>query len=493
MIPIIGEMSRDEFRRAAGMWGIALCVFAAAAGWIFMRFGTAWSVADLPESANMARIVPAYIITEVAMIPLGAKLADYKGCKHLLIFAPAIFIVGSMLCIMSVTVEMLIAFRFVQGIGAGLMLGLAFTSVGRYYERTKRGKCHELMTAAFAIGSLFGTAFGYFLTDNFNWRMGYVVLAVMMLIGSMMAWRLLPHDQGDGIKLDWTNVALVSALFFVAAMYTQTVNVDFDLISVSSGIMVFVIVMLLIVTMRQSRTSANPVIPIGITSFEKKLIFLMFVFSMCGLGLIQYFFKLYLTYYEFDIYKASFMFILLIAGAATPSILGSRMVLKTGVRPWIVIGSIIVTIALITTHFIADQGIVQYGISVFLFGLGLGFIVTQIIISTQSVTKREEMGRHTGNLMAVRMIGILVGNAVVGAYIREVIHGNYVPSVIDVSQTTELLKTVAEHLSADIQYAANSLDEGLMACVLFMAVVTAILAFVAYTLGKDDKGTEDEE
>jgi hypothetical protein len=65
--------------------------------------------------------------------------------------------------------------------------------------------------------------------------------------------------------------------------------------------------------------------------------------------------------------------------------------------------------------------------------------------------------------------------------------------VINVSQTTELLKTVAEHLSSDIQYAANSLDEGLMACVLFMAGVTAILAFVAYTLGKDDKGTEDEE
>ena len=101
------------------------------------------------------------------------------------------------------------------------------------------------------------------------------------------------------------------------------------------------------------------------------------------------------------------------------------------------------------------------------------------------------MGKHTGNLMAVRMIGILVGNAVVGAYINQVINGNYVADIIDVSKSKELLKTIAEHLSADVQYAANSLDEGLMFSVLIMAIVTAILAFVAYTLGKDDKEQED--
>jgi len=487
------DMTPEERNRAIAMWGLALCLCAAACGWIFIRFGQAWSVADLPESENVVRIVPAYIITEVAFIPLGAKLADVFGCRRVLLIGPLIFILGSMLCIMSVSVEMLIACRFIQGVGGGLVLGLAFTAVGRYYEKDKRGKCHELMTASFAIGSLFGSAFGYFLVDNFNWRMGFVALSVMMLVGFIIAIKLLPTDVGDDSKLDYKNLIPVTALFGVAAYYTQSVNVDFKLLSAPSLITAFVIIVLVMVVLRESRKSSNPLIPINITVFEKKLIFLMFVFSMCGLGLIQYFFKLYLTYYEFDIYNASLMFGLLIAGAATPSILGSRLVLKTGVRPWIVVGSILVTIALVLTHFIVGMGIVQFGLSIFLFGMGLGCIVTQIIISTQSITPREEMGKHTGNLMAVRMIGILVGNAVVGSYIAEVKNANYVPDVIDISSADMLLKVIAEHMSNDLQYVADALNDGFTACVVIMAVVTAFLTFVAYSLGKDDKIEEEKK
>ena len=56
-------MTKDEFKRATAMWGIALCVFAAAVGWVFMRFGQAWSVGDLPPSEHVMQIVPAYVVT----------------------------------------------------------------------------------------------------------------------------------------------------------------------------------------------------------------------------------------------------------------------------------------------------------------------------------------------------------------------------------------------------------------------------------------------
>ncbi|MBR2254260.1 MAG: MFS transporter [Candidatus Methanomethylophilaceae archaeon] len=476
-----------ELERAIGMWGIALCVLAAAAGWMFMRFGQAWSVADLPESGNVVYIVPAYIISEIAMIPLGAKLADMWGCKRAVLPGLFLFVVGAMLCVVSVSVEMLITFRLVMGLGGGLLLGLAFTSVGRYYEKGARGKCHELMTAAFAIGSLFGTAVGYFFVENFNWRMGFVILSIAVMIGSAIAYRFLPRDQGEGVRMDPVNTVLVVALFGVAAFYSQEVNVDFELISWPSLAFIAVIVALLVAAMRNSKTSPNPLIPRGVTVMEKKMIFLMFAFSMCGLGLIQYFFKLYLVYYEFDIYVASMMFALLIAGAAGPSILGSRKVLKTGVRPWIVVGAVLVTVALVLTHFIADKGVAQFGLSLFMFGLGLGCIVTQLIISLQSFTPREKMGQHTGNLMAVRMAGIVVGNAFVGAYMQEVKQSGHVTDVIDISATSDLLGSIAQHILGEVSYAANALNDGFTVSVVIMAVVTALLAVVAFTLGDDDK------
>lgn len=480
------NMTIEERNRAVAMWGIAACVFAAAMGWMLMRFGISWSVADLPESDNMVRIIPAYIISEIAMMPIGAKLVDLYGVRKVLIFGPLIFILGSILSIVSLNVEMLIAFRFIEGIGGGLVLGLAFTAVGKYYEADKRNQCHELMTASFAFGSLFAAAIGYFFTSTFNWRAGFIMLALVMMLGLIMAWKLLPEQEGTRKPLDWTNTALVTLLFGVAAYYTQSVNVDYKLLSVESAIVVVVIVALLALVFWHSKRSDDPLIPMGITLFEKKVIILMFLFSMCGLGLIQYYFKVYLTYYEFDIYMASLNFLIMILGAAVPSLIGCKLVMKTGIRPWVTVGAIVVTISLVMTHFLASESTFFFALCLFVFGAGLGMIVTELIISLQSITPKKDMGQHTGNLMAVRMIGILVGNAVVGAYIKEVVQGGYVSEIIDLSASKSILADIGVHIANDLQYMSSSLNDGFTVTVLIMAVVTAILAVVAYTLKRFD-------
>ena len=479
-------MSDYELKRAVAMWGIALCLFAAAAGWMFMRFGMAWSIADLPPSTNMDFIVPAYIISEVAMISLGGKLVDSYGTKKVLVFAPTIFILGSMLCMLSVSVEALIIFRFIQGIGGGLILAVAFAAVGKYYSPKKRGKCHELMTGSFAFGSLFGSAMGYFFTSNLNWRFGFIFFSVIAFIGFMMAWRLLPESEGDREPTDPISVILTTLMFGAAALYTQTVNIYFDLLSFNSLIFAAIIVLLLVLMMKNALKVPDAITPMGKTWFERKLIILMFMFSLCGLGLIQYFFKLYLTYYEFDIYEASFMFIFLILGAAGPSIIGCRKVFDTGIRPWVTVGAIIVTISLVIAHFMADQGKEQFALSLFIFGFGLGCIVTEILCSMQAVIKVDKIGQHTGNLMAIRMIGILVGNAIVGAYIKDVVDMNHVAPYIDANTSKSLLFDILKSFVDNIKYAAQSLDSGLMATLLIMAVVTALLAYVGFKIGKDD-------
>ena len=214
---------------------------------------------------------------------------------------------------------------------------------------------------------------------------------------------------------------------------------------------------------------------------------------MCGLGLIQYYFKLYLTYFNFDIYEASFNFVLLILGAGIPSLLGCRMVTKTGVKPWVTTGAIFVAIALLITHFFASESEFWFGFSLFMFGFGLGMIVTEIIISLQRVIPKKDMGQHTGNLMAVRMIGIIAGNAVVGSYINSVIRENYVPGIIDISTADQVLTEIAKHMSDNITYMADSLNDGFMFVVLIMAAISVMLAIVAYSLKKYDLENRSDE
>ena len=488
-------MSPEEVRRAVAMWGLAMCLLAASAGWVFMRFGQAWSIADLPVSDYVSQIVPAYVVTEVAMIPVGGKLVDKYGCRAVLGFAPFLYIFGSLLCVVSISVEMLVAFRLLQGAGAGLILALAFTAVGKYYEGAKRGKCSELMTAAFAIGSLFGTAFGYFLTDTFNWRTGFIVFAALTMVGTVLAWRFLPEEDRVSVPIDRVGLISASVLFGLATLYTQVVNVNFDLISVPSGLIAAALFFLTVLLIYHSRRMEWPPIPVHLPKFERNLIILMFMFSLCGLGLIQYFFKLYLTFYEFNIYKASMMFLVMIGGAAITSMTGSRLVYKTGARPWIILGSVITACGLALTHFIADKGVLQLGISLFVFGIGLGCIVTQIICSMQSVVPRREMGLHIGNLMAVRMVAIMAGNAIIGTYISNVIDRNHVSEAINLSAADNIVSAIMEYVMSGVKYVADSLASGFLAISAILAVVAALLTLLALTLSREDVealGREEE-
>ena len=480
------HMTAYERDRAFAMWGISFCLLSAAAGWVFMRFGQAWSVADLPPSDYVSQIVPAYVVSEVAMIAVGGKLVDRYGCRAVLGFAPFLFVISSMLCMVSTSVEMLIVFRLLQGAGGGLILALAFSCVGKYYDGEKRGRCNELMTAMFAVGSLFGSAAGYFLTDTFNWRMGFAVFGAVALAGAVFAWRHLPQEEKHDVPVDHASMVLTALTFGIATLYTQVVNVNFDLFSVPSGIVAVIVTVLTLLLIHHSHRCSEPTIPVRTSRFEMSMVILMFMFSLCGLGLIQYFFKLYLTFYEFDIYKATMMFFALLGGAAITSISGSRLVYRTGARPWIIVGSLITAVGLALTHFIADQGVFKLGVSLFVFGIGLGCIVTQIICSLQSVVPKKDMGQHVGNLMAVRMVGILAGNAIIGSYIKNVIEEGRTLDVIDLSSGASLIDQISEHLVDGLKYVAESLDSGFLTTAAILAVIAALLSILAYTLGRDD-------
>ena len=479
-------MTKDEFFRAVAMWGIAMCVLASAAGWVFMRFGQAWSIADLPESGFVEQIVPAYVVMEVAMIPVGGKLIDRYGCRPLLAVAPFLYIVGSMLCMVSPLVGLLVMFRLLQGTGAGLMLAIAFTLPAKFYEPDRRAKCNELMTGAFAIGSLFGSAMGYFLTDTFNWRAGFVVFSALMLVGFVLAWFFMPKEDVVITKPDLIGLVLVGMVFGLATMYTQMVTVNFDLISFPSLFFVIVIVILTILLMGHSYKSDDPAVPTHTSYFHVVMTLLMFMFSLCGLGLIQYFVKLYLTFYEFDIYRASLMFLVMLCGAAITSMCGSRFIYRTGARPWIITGSAIVTIALMLTNLIADKGVVWMGVSLFVFGFGLGCIVTQILCALQSLMPKEDAGLHTCNLMAVRMIGIMAGSSLIGSYISTVLRTHRGETVVDLSASDNVIRTMTETLMEGLDYVANTLDNGFITTAIVLAMVTSLLTVLAHTLGKDD-------
>jgi len=169
-------------------------------------------VSDLGGLSQYSWVFTAYMLATTVTVPLYGKLGDKYGRRPLFLVAIAIFLVGSALCGLAQNMPELVAFRAVQGIGAGGLFPLALATVGEIVPPRDRGRYQGLIGAVFAAASIVGPAVGGFIVDNASWRwvfyvnlpVGGLALVVIMLTMPRLATRR-EH------AIDWGGAALLAA------------------------------------------------------------------------------------------------------------------------------------------------------------------------------------------------------------------------------------------------------------------------------------------
>src|ERR1700716_127001 len=119
-----------------------------------------------------AWVFSAYLLSSTVSMTIYGKLADLFGRKPVLLTGTALFLVGSMLCGQSQTMEQLIAFRFLQGLGAGGMLPITQTVLGDIYPLEQRARITGLFSTVWGVSGLLGPGVGGFLTEHVRWAWG---------------------------------------------------------------------------------------------------------------------------------------------------------------------------------------------------------------------------------------------------------------------------------------------------------------------------------
>jgi EmrB/QacA subfamily drug resistance transporter len=160
-------------------------------------------VSDLGGLGLYSWAFTAYVLAMTVTLPLYGKLGDIYGSKPLFVVAIGVFLVGSVLCGLAWGMAELIAFRAVQGIGAGGLFALTHATIGRIVPPRSRGRWQGLVAMTFAVGSIAGPALGGVIVDNTSWRwiflvnvpVGLVALAVIGLTMPRRAPRL--HHSVD--------------------------------------------------------------------------------------------------------------------------------------------------------------------------------------------------------------------------------------------------------------------------------------------------------
>src|SRR6188472_1194794 len=169
-------------------------------------------VGDLGGLDHLSWVVTAYLLAATISTPLYGKLGDMLGRKPVFLAAILIFLAGSMLAGLAQSMGQLIAFRALQGIGAGGLMVGAQAIIGDIVPPRDRGRYMGLIGSVFAVSSVAGPLLGGFLVDNLSWRwVFYVNMPIGALAVLIVVTRLHLHTPPVRHKIDVLGAALLSA------------------------------------------------------------------------------------------------------------------------------------------------------------------------------------------------------------------------------------------------------------------------------------------
>ena len=359
-------------------------------------------------------IVTAYLLTSTVSIPIYSKLSDIFGRKPMLLAGIGLFLVGSALSGLSQNMWQLIAFRGLQGLGAGALFPISLAVIGDLFTPAERAKYQGLFGAVFGIASLVGPFVGGMLTDNLSWRWIFYVNLPLGLVSLHLIWRLLPTVRQTGARFNLDTAGLVTmALTIVPILIALTLaqNGDWAAPGVIAGFAIG-LVSLLAFLVAETRAE-DPVIPLSLFRNRTFAVSGAATFlSSFAFGVLIIFLPLWFQVVQGASSTASGYDLLpFLLGLIVCSVVSGIVVSRTGRYKLLMIGGALVLAVGLAffTNLRADTPTPVVWAWMIVAGIGVGPTMTVFTVIVQNAVPFKVMGTATGDLTLIRQIGTSVG------------------------------------------------------------------------------------
>ncbi len=388
--------------RPATVVALLLALFMAAMEMTVVSTAMPTVVGDLGGIRLYSWVFTAYMLSATVTVPIYGKLADLYGRKPVLLFGVVVFLIGSVLSGQAHSIQQLIAFRALQGLGAGAMQPITMTVIGDLFDVEQRAKMQGLFGAVWGGAGIVGPLLGGYIVSALSWRWVFYinVPAGLLCLGVLM---FAYHESVEKRK----------RVFDVAGTLILTTIMLLLLGSSNGGarapLLLVTAVALVVVFVKVEQRAKEPMLPMDL--FRRRVMLVATGLGMLlGGAMIAT-----VTFVPLQVQavlggsptEAGRAITPMLIGWPLASALSGRLLVRVGYRPLILLGLGILMVSSVGLAFslAPDISLRQLGLATGLFGVGMGLTNTALIIAVQSSVTWQQRGVATASTIFFRTIG----------------------------------------------------------------------------------------
>lgn len=461
--------------RSLTLSALLLTLFMAAMEMTVVSTAMPTVVGDLGGIQLYAWVFTAYLLASTVTVPIFGKLADLFGRKPVLLFGTFVFVLGSAACGLSQTMLQLVVFRAVQGIGAGAMQPVVLTVIGDMYSLEERAKVQGFTGAVWGFAGLVGPLLGGWIVHWLSWHWIFFLNVPFGLVAIVLISFFLHEDVAKKRpNLDVAGAGLLAAcvLLLLAGSSGGAVGA-WPLLGAAIALPAFVWV---------EKRAKDPVLPLGL--FANPSISLASIAGtllggamLASVTYVPLFVQSVLGGSATDAGEAITPMVI---GWPIFSTIGGRLVPKLGFQPLIRVGLALTAASAIGVAILLgpDTNIRLIQVLMFVFGAGMGFANTALILAVQTSVDWKQRGVATASTMFFRTIGGALAVGALGGILAASLAGD--PSIPPGAAGKLLGADHGASLGADL---LQTLSTALAGALRFNFWAIAGLASLAFLVG----------
>ncbi len=414
-------------------------------------------ISDLGGFDRYTWVTTAYLVASTITVPIVGRLTDLYGRKLFYLAGLVLFLVGSVACGFAESMNQLIGFRALQGMGGGVLLSLAFVIVGDLFPPSERGKVQGVVAGVFGLASVVGPTLGGLITDTLSWNWIFFLNIPIGVVLVLLMSRFFPSirpQAGDRnvdvvgiVALILTVVPLLLALSLGGVEYAWGSATIIGLFALSAvSVVVFVVT--------ESRAS-NPIMPLHIYRNRVMSVALLATF-VTGFGMFSAI--IFIPLYFQGVLGASatssgsFLTPMMLGTVVGAAISGQAVSRLGGYRLPGLIGVTLMAAGMFAMSTLSvDSEYFAAIIFIVILGFGLGFTFPAFTIAVQNAVEHQFLGVATSTVQFYRTIGGALGLAIMGAFMSNRFSSHLtasLPEQVTSQIDPEILGTISDNPSA---------------------------------------------